>query len=621
VCADRIDKYPRDTRWPAGVKVWPRDRLDDAQRILQATPGVTALIYDQPCAADIRRKRKRAQAPQPTTRIYINERVCEGCGDCGAKSNCLSVHPVDTEFGRKTQIHQSSCNYDYSCLAGDCPAFVTVVPGLEPDPAANLTASLRSALSSIPPPVRVPDEATVYMVGIGGTGVVTASQILSTAAWLEGQASQCLDQTGLSQKGGPVVSHLKIRKHSGDLSSTVGSRQATVYLAFDVLSGAAETHLRHADPSHTVAVVSTSRTPTGRMVADTTVSFPQADDLTSRIDSVTRSAENIYLDAGRLSEGTLGTHMMANLILVGAAYQAGLLPVRDTAHRKGDRAETACRWRTTSWHSGWDATRSPHPESASATPGRIGETRPSPGELAPAARVIVEGVGAIGELLRLIRARVPELIAYQNDAYAREYADFVRRVVVAERRLGTGHEALSESVARYLFKLMAYKDEYEVARLCILSRFETSAEQTFGVGARISYQLHPPFLRALGLKKKIAAAAWWFGPLCRLLHRLRGLRGTALDVFGYAGLRRLERRLVEEYRLSVEHELGRLGPDTYQRAIDVARLPDLIRGYEDIKRRNVALYREAVRRHQSAAPACDGVLPRPEPSDVEEQRV
>src|SRR5262249_38922588 len=262
VTTDQPERYESAARWAPEVQIWPRDRLMEAQDTLRATPGVTVLIHDQTCAAELRRLRKRGKGPEPPARVFINERVCEGCGDCGAKSNCLSVQPIETEFGRKTEIHQSSCNKDYSCLLGDCPAFVIVVPdrgrprGAQPIPRLSLPDS------TLPQPeLKVGDACNVYMMGIGGTGVVTINQVLGTAALLDGKYVAGLDQTGLSQKGGPVVSHLKIAAAPISASSKIAAGQADCFLGFDILTATAAPNLARAHAGRTVAVVSTSQVP------------------------------------------------------------------------------------------------------------------------------------------------------------------------------------------------------------------------------------------------------------------------------------------------------------------------------------------------------------------------
>jgi indolepyruvate ferredoxin oxidoreductase len=321
VCADEPDRFRDLAPLPHGVDLWPRDRFDDAQRVLAETTGVTVLIYDQRCAAESRRLRKRGAIPVRTTRVVINEAVCEGCGDCGVKSNCLSVHPVETEFGRKTQIHQSSCNKDYSCLNGDCPSFLTVVPKGAPKKKERKIFTVDRPLPE--PVARVSRDANVFMMGIGGTGVVTVNQILGTAALLDGLHVRGLDQTGLSQKGGPVVSHLKISERPQEASNKVAAGEADCYLGFDILVATSPQNLDHARPDRTLAVVSTSRVPTGAMVTKTDVLFPEAQGLLTSINRVTRKDENVFLDALGLAETLFEDHMAANMLMLGAAYTSG----------------------------------------------------------------------------------------------------------------------------------------------------------------------------------------------------------------------------------------------------------------------------------------------------------
>jgi len=512
--------------------------------------------------------------------------VCEGCGDCGVKSNCLSVHPVETEFGRKTQIHQSSCNKDYSCLRGDCPSFLTVVPLGAPKKKERARVSIDRDLPE--PILKVPRDANVFMMGIGGTGVVTVNQVLGTAALLDGKHLRGLDQTGLSQKGGPVVSHLKISERPSEVSSKVAAGAADCYLGFDVLVATAPTNLDHAAPDRTIAVVSTSQVPTGAMVTQTDVQFPEGGGLRASIDRVTRKDENVYLDALGLAERWFDDHMAANMIMLGAAYQAGALPV------SADAIERAIQLNGVSVTMNTEAFRAGRafvavPGFGQAKRARMGEVRVEP-VVSPAARALVERVAAEGELRRLLQIRVPELIDYQDERYAREYVDFVARVRAAEQAAAPGETRLSEAVARYLFKLMAYKDEYEVARLHLKADVARAVAEEFPGGVRVRYHLHPPFLRALGMTRKIELGTW-FDAAFRMLARMKGLRGTALDPFGRASVRRVERALPAEYRALVERALAGLSRATYERAVTLARLPDLVRGYEDIKLRNVERFR------------------------------
>ncbi|HZN52573.1 MAG TPA: indolepyruvate ferredoxin oxidoreductase family protein [Methylomirabilota bacterium] len=590
VMTDEPDKYPKSTMWAPGVEVWHRDRLDEAQRVLRDIPGVTALVYDQRCAAEKRRLRKRGKLPDPAMRVVINEAVCEGCGDCGVKSNCLSVHPVETEFGRKTQIHQSSCNKDYSCLKGDCPSFLTVVPRMTKKKERRVFIVDQTLPA---PPFNVPEDANIFMMGIGGTGVVTVNQILGTAALLDGKHVRGLDQTGLSQKGGPVVSHLKIFEHATESSNKVSAGSADCYIGFDVLVATTPQNLDHARPDRTIAVVSTSQVPTGAMVTSTTVEFPEANGLITSIDRVTRKDENVYLDALGLAETLFDDHMAANMIVLGAAWQAGAIPV------SADAIEDAIKLNGVSVQMNTHAFRAGRLLVAdpawvqTVTRQRLGAVASTP-ELSKEARALVDRVDATEELRRLLEIRVPELIAYQSAAYASEYVGFVRRVREAEAAAVPGETRLSEAVARYLFKLMAFKDEYEVARLHLKTDIARALEAEFPGGVTLQYNLHPPIFRALGLKRKIKLGTW-FERCFRTLAAMKTLRGTWIDPFGFAAVRRVERQLPGEYRGLVDKALVGLSPESYERAVKLASLPDVIRGYEDIKLENVQRFRDEVR--------------------------
>jgi indolepyruvate ferredoxin oxidoreductase len=631
VVTDEPERYWGATLAPK-VAVWPRTRLDEAQRVLRDTRGVTALIYDQHCAADLRRLRKRGLAAERSVRVMINERICEGCGDCGVKSNCLSVQPVETEFGRKTRIHQSSCNTDYSCLEGDCPAFVTVVAARKRvvtrhsavagramarpyEPSAESRVAIGPDLPEPPhPPSPSPKPWSLYLMGIGGTGVVTVNQILGTAALLEGKSVRGLDQTGLSQKGGAVVSHCRILDRPLEISNKIGVGEADAYLGFDVLAANDLRNLARARAGRTVAVVSTSRMPTGLMVRNAAVPFPDDALLHHRIDGVTQPGRNVYLDADAISDRLFGSHLMANFIVVGAAYQAGLIPLAAASiERAIELNGTAVEANVQAFRAGrklvaepeWVASLGP---AVSASRGRRGRSDLEPRRpVARDAAALIDAVGADGELRRLLEVRVPDLIAYQDLAYARRYTEFVKRVRAREREV-VGSSALAEQVARYLHKLMAYKDEYEVARLALEPEFTARLADAFGPRARRAYQLHPPLLRALGLRRKLALGSW-FDLVFRLLRGLRRLRGTALDPFGFHSIRRLERALVREYVALIDQELETLSPATHQRVVRLAALPDLVRGYEGVKVASVARYRAAVGELVGSRPS-----PRPEAS-------
>ncbi|WP_214409250.1 indolepyruvate ferredoxin oxidoreductase family protein [Sphaerisporangium fuscum] len=562
-----------------GVRLAPiatvrhRDDLPAVEKELAAVDGVTVLIHDDRCAAEERRLRKRGKLPTPVAKVVVNERVCEGCGDCGDVSTCLSVQPVETEFGRKTRIHQPSCNSDLSCLKGDCPSFLLVEPGtLRARPVPPLPVRLTE------PVPRFGDRTVLLrMPGIGGTGVVTVSQILQMAAHLDGLHAAGLEQTGLAQKGGPVVSDVRIspRPVEGALRASRGA--ADVLIGFDLLGAAADANLAVASPEHTIAVVGTAVVPTAAMVTGRAALPGSAADAIVRVESATRGADNLYLDAHGLAEALFADHMPANMILVGAAYQHGCLPVSAESIEEAIRLNKAAaeqnlaafRWGRAAVLDREAVLR------AALPPGR---------NHAPAAPEGLEEVLAV---------RVADLTGYQNAAYARSYADDVRRVAaLAARRAGEdAGTRVGLAYARGLHKLMAYKDEYEVARLHLDPVERARREQEFGPDAVVSVLLHPPLLRAMGMKRKIKLRRG-AGPLFRGLRAARVLRGTALDVFGYAEVRRVERELVGEYRDLVRKALDRLTPATADEVAAIAALPEVIRGYEDIKLARVAEFRE-----------------------------
>ncbi|HYV15614.1 MAG TPA: indolepyruvate ferredoxin oxidoreductase family protein, partial [Conexibacter sp.] len=466
VTTEDPDRY-RGVTLAANAEVWDRGRIVEAQEQLAAGGGVTVLIHDQECATELRRKRKRGKAAAPAERVLINERVCEGCGDCGVKSNCLSVQPVETDFGRKTRIHQASCNQDLSCLEGDCPSFLTVVPAKGRAAGPPAVAALDAAALPEPTP-RVPAEAFgVRITGVGGTGVVTVAQIVGVAALLEGRCVHGLDQTGLAQKGGPVVSDLRVEATPSAAPGKLGRAECDLYLGCDLLVAAEERNLAVADAERTLAVLSTARVPTGGMVVDTGLAFPDADGLVARIGASARADGLVALDAAGLARRLFGGEQTANVLLLGAAFQAGALPLPAAAIEQAIELNgTAVALNVQAFRRGRQAVADP--DALEAALAAVAPAAPDPPPPDPAAQAIAAHVGAPegSELARLVASRVGELIAYQGRAYARRYAERVERVRAAEAAaVPDGDGALAEAVAFHLHKLMAYKDEYEVARL------------------------------------------------------------------------------------------------------------------------------------------------------------
>ncbi len=580
VLADDPDKYAADARFADDVTVWHRDRLDEAQVLLRETPGVTVLIYDQACAANLRRERKRGLAETPPFRAFINEAVCEGCGHCGEISNCLSVHPVDTPFGRKTQIHQESCNFDFTCIDGNCPAFVRVVPGKRPRRGRGAPPQI----ADLPEPATTRDDANLLLVGIGGTGVVTANQLLATAALLEGKFATSLDQTGLSQKGGPVVSHLKITRQPMAESNRVGVGAADGYLVFDLLTGASPKNLDRAHPERTVAVVSTSRVPTGAMVTSTAVGFPELDAFRDTIGTRVRP-ESRWFDAERIARQHFQSQAAANVIVIGAAYQLGVIPVSAGAIEQAIEINgVAVDMNLAAFRLG---------RRLIVDPDQVATRDPVPSEhLDRPVEVELPAWADAPELAETLRRWIPHLTSYQDARYA---ARFLHTVGQAHRAASAANApGFAVTVADGLGKLMAYKDEYEVARLHLDPAFARRVEERFGRGASITYLLKPPTLKLVGIDRKIGIPTTVARPMFRVLRALRRLRGTPLDPFGRSHERRTERTLIVEYEQLVSDLCQRLTPDNASTLTEIAGLVDMVRGYDEIKLANVERYRRSL---------------------------
>ena len=589
---------------PGGTEVWHRDRIEEAQRVLAATPGCTVLLHDQECAAELRRARSRGKADEPVEVTVINERVCEGCGDCGEKSNCMSVEPVQTEFGRKTRIHQSSCNKDFSCVKGFCPSFLTVTP--HPAPASEGAPKKKKgripALErALPAPVNKVDDSLgfgIHVMGIGGTGSVTVVATLARAARLEGKHVIGLDQTGLAQKGGAVISDIKITHAPFKGSNKISDGRADLYLGFDILNATDPKNLDKCNPERTIAVVSTTQTPTGQMVTNRKALFPATSGLTGGIDRVTRKEHNVFLDGEALAAGLFGDAMATNNFMVGVAFQAGTIPLKAESIEEAirlsgvavDMSLAAFRWGRMAVVDRAFV----EAEVARQKPGGQVVVLNKAPQLSPAARAIVDSIGASGEVKRLVEIRVPELIAFQDEAYARRYAEVVKRVVVGEQKAASSSK-LAEAAARYLYKLMAYKDEFEVARLHTDPAFLAELDAQFPNGYSVKYNLAPPLLSkpdpVTGHPQKKQFGEWMFKAFKRLAG-LKRFRGSSLDVFGKTEERRTERQLIEEYIQLLDQILARLSPVNHAAAVALASVPDEIRGFGHVKEKNLAAARE-----------------------------
>ncbi|MBV9919574.1 MAG: 2-oxoacid:acceptor oxidoreductase family protein, partial [Pseudonocardia sp.] len=544
--------------------------------------------------------------PQRTQRVVINEMVCEGCGDCGVKSNCLSVQPVDTEFGRKTRIDQNSCNTDYSCLDGDCPSFITF----------TVAAGRKAERAERAVPPELPDvpagaaaaTVNVFLAGIGGTGIITVNQVLATAAVRAGLKVAGLDQTGLSQKAGPVTSHLRFSRTELEPSNRVTPGTADCIMAFDLLVATDARFIGYGDAGRTVAIASTSPTPTGDMVYDASLRYPDEADLLERLAAVSRSV--VAFDALAAAEALLGGTAAANFLLVGAAHQAGALPL------PADAVEAAIRINGVAVETNIAAFRWGRAAVAArdAFDAAVGKRiAPAHEEHRPPSRLL-DGTPLTGETRRIAEVRTGHLVAYQGERLARRYLRTLETVWRAERRVGEA-TAFSENVAHGLHRFLAYKDEYEVARLLTDPRLVAKAQAEVPHGERLTYRLHPPLLRALGMQKKIGLGPATH-PVLRALARGRALRGTPLDPFGYVHVRKVERALRDHYRAMVLALAANLTAASYDTAVAAAAAADLVRGYENVKLGNVRRYRDALAALDlpAAVPTVpltdDGALPR-----------
>jgi len=576
VVTDEPGKYPSGY-FDVDVAVHHRSRLDEVQRELREFPDVSVLIYDQTCAAEKRRRRKRGEFPDPPRRAFINEAVCEGCGDCGIKSNCVSIEPIDTEFGRKRTINQSSCNKDFSCVEGFCPSFVTVHGGRlrrKPPPATTPSSSPADGLPSpVLPPIR--GSYGLLVTGIGGTGVVTIGQLLGMAAHLEGKGVTVLDVTGLAQKNGAVMSFVRFAEPGEPLyAPRIGTAEADAVLGCDVVVTAGREALARMGEGRTRVVANVASTPTADFTRNPDWTFPLGG-MASAIVGAVGGDSAWFVDGTRFATALLGDAIAANPFMLGYAWQRGLVPLSAAAiERAIELNDVAVEQNKAAF--AWGRV-------AAFDPARV-EAVVEPADTPPASRRLS------GSLDEIVARRVDELVDYQDERYARRYAAAVERVKAAERALvGDGPLALTEAVARNLYKLMAYKDEYEVARLYTSGQFLERLAGRFEGDYRLGFHLAPPLFarrNASGEPVKREYGPWVF-KMFGLLARLRRLRGTPLDPFGRSEERRTERRLVADYEADIERLLAALDRERLPLATRIASIPEEIRGFGHVKARRL----------------------------------
>jgi len=596
VVTDEPQKYRGATGLAPGVPVHHRDELDAVMRELREYPGVSILVYDQTCATEKRRRRKRNAYPDPARRVVINERVCEGCGDCSEQSHCLSVEPLETEFGRKRTINQSSCNKDYSCLKGFCPSLVTVEGGRlrKPQPLAQ-EGAIDAGLPE-PAPASLAQPYGVFVAGVGGTGVVTIGQLLGMAAHVEGKGCSVLDMAGLAQKGGAVFSHVVLAPTpDGLLNTRVAMGEADLVLAGDLVVAASQESVARMRAGRTRLLLNSDVAPTAAFVHDPNWRLPGAD-LQADLRAACGEGGVDMVDAAGLAVGLLGDAIYANPLMMGYAYQKGWLPLGQQALLRAielNGQQVPANLAAFAW-----GRRAAH-DLASVQRLAGCATAPRAGEIIEVRRgqstAVVDIKRPTGEVDALVAVRSEFLQAYQNAGYADRYRDLVQRVAQAEQS-ATGTTRLAAAVARYYFKLMAYKDEYEVARLYTDGEFLKQIEAQFEGDWKLRLHLAPPLLARRDAQGHLVKRAYGPGVLkaFRVLARLRGLRGTPLDIFGYTAERRAERALIETYRNDLLAILPKLNRANLDRAVELASLPESIRGYGHIK--EAAMQRAAARR-------------------------
>ena len=566
VVSDQPEKYTDKSLFAQGVTFHHRDALDQVQRELREVKGTSVLIYDQTCAAEKRRRRKKGKMEDPSQRVFINLRVCEGCGDCSVQSNCLSILPKETEFGRKREIDQSACNKDFSCLRGFCPSFVTVHGGTLRKP----TAAAVTDLPALPSPQSSLSDNPydILITGVGGTGVVTIGALLGMAAHLEGKGCSVLDMTGLAQKFGAVVSHVRIAEQPEDIHAVrIAAGGANLLLGCDLVVAAGSEALSKLDSELSHAVVNTFESMPAAFTRNPDLRFPTRS-MEQAIDEASGDGKTHFVNATRIAGALMGDSIAANLFMVGYAFQKGLIPLSAEAIEQaiainGVAVEFNCQafaWGRQAAHDSAVVERLITPVT----------------ELKPIATTLED----------IVARRVAFLTDYQSAGYAKRYQALVDKVRQQEAEKTPGRSGLAEAVARYYFKLLAYKDEYEVARLYTDGEFLKELERQFEGDYSLEFHLAPPLLGGRDphtghLQKRR------YGPrmmkVFKLVAKFKRLRGTPLDIFGYSAERRQERQLIKDYQQLLKQLLAGLNQDNHEIAVELASIPEHIRGYGHVK--------------------------------------
>lgn len=586
VVSDRPEQFNRPGALDKGVAVYHRDALESVQTQMRDVEGVTVIVYEQRCATELRRRRKRGTAEDPDQRTFINERVCEGCGDCSVQSNCIAVEPVETEFGRKRQINQTACNKDFSCLKGYCPSFVSVY-GATPRKRGGVREAgfdILERVAVLPRPAVVSHQAPydILITGIGGSGVVTLGALLGMAAHLEGKGCSVLDMSGLAQRNGPVTSHIRVLPTPGVLCAN-RITIADLVIGSDIVVTAGQDILDKMVPGRTHAVVNSHVAPTADFARNPDLNLSSAQ-MAASITATVGDEMAEFVEATELAKTLLGNEVAANLFLIGYALQRGSMPVSLASIERAielnavsvDMNKQGLAWGRLAAHD-LDAVR------------KVAGQQSMP--------MVAATPETLESLLGLYKT---ELVAYQNAAYAERYEALVRKVEQEERHVAPQKKnALSMAVARYYFKLLAYKDEYEVARLYSAPAFIAKLREAFEGDFKIELNLAPPILQKrdsrTGRYRKRKFGPWIL-VVMRYLQKGKCLRGSRLDLFGYFGHRQEERKLIVEYEAMVATLLEKLSVENYELAVEIASLPEQVRGYDSVKEQNILRMRQRQQR-------------------------
>ena len=576
VVTDYPDKYPKNASFAPGVEVFQRDKLDEVQKNLREIKGVTVILYDQYCATELRRRRKRGLVEEPNKKIFINPLVCEGCGDCGVESNCIAIEPLETKFGRKRQINQSACNKDFSCTKGYCPSFLTITGGTLKKKSNSLENAHDFKEFKLPEPTtaQINKPFNILITGIGGSGVITLGAILGTAAHLEGKGSSTLDVAGLAQRNGPVTSHLRVSNSPSELHATrIASGSADLIIGCDIVVTTGIEAMSKISPYRTNMVINNHVAPTSSFASDPSLDLSSARMIKGLKDAGSKELIH-FINATKLSSSLIGNAIGANLFLVGYAIQKGLFPISLKAIEKAIELNgVSIKMNKESIY--W---------------GRLAAIDIKKVEKVAFSQNDILHNEEIETLESIVRDRAKFLTNYQDSKYANKYNAFVNKIISKDKSIPNDKDDLSKAAAKYFFKLMSYKDEYEVARLHTGNEIREYLDDKLEGNYKIEYSLAPPVLGGRNKntgkypKRKLPSFTFY---IFTILKHFKFLRGTIFDIFGFSKHRKIERDLIDEYENIILKILDNISEDNYEIAIKIASLPEQIKGYDVVKEKNI----------------------------------